>query len=51
MRKYLKDKDVVIRIRLNNNIKKQYQEFCDNKNHSLSKRIRMLIEGDMNNEK
>ncbi len=40
-----------ITIRINENLRKEYKEFCNKNGYSLSKRLRLLIKKDMNNEK
>lgn len=40
-----------LNIRINKEIKKQYIEFCNKNGYSLSKRIKLLIELDLNEKK
>ena len=40
-------KNVKLTIRVNDEFRKKYKEFCDKKGYSLSKRIRLLLEHDM----
>lgn len=43
-------KEDSIRIRLNYDLKEKYQKYCDDNGYSLSKRIRMFLEKDLNNK-
>jgi predicted DNA-binding protein len=47
----MKNKKSTINIRLENDLKERYLLFCENNGYSISKRIRKLIENDMNNDK
>lgn len=51
MNKYTKDKKETIKIRLSSELRKKYFDFCIKNNFSLSERIRMLIENDINDGK
>jgi len=48
---YSKDKDRTLGIRLDVDLKKRYLKFISDNGYSLSKRIRVLLENDMKNEK
>lgn len=38
-----------ITIRIDENLRKEYKEFCNKNGYSISKRLRLLIKKDMNN--
>jgi antitoxin component of RelBE/YafQ-DinJ toxin-antitoxin module len=49
--KNIKNKEAVIILRLEQNLKTDYLRFCKENGYSLSKRIRVLLENDMKNGK
>lgn len=49
MKEY-KNKEDNIRIRIDSELKNRYQEYCDENGFSISKRIRLLLEKDLNGE-
>ena len=51
MKKYLKDKNEIIRIRIGDSFKKQYYEYCKINGYKISERIRILLENDLKNGK
>ena len=46
MKEY-KNKEDNIRIRIDSELKNRYQEYCDENGFSISKRIRLLLEKDL----
>ena len=42
--------DVIWPIRMTKEFKIQYKEYCDNKGYSFNKRIKTLMDNDMNNK-
>lgn len=49
--KYLKDKNKRLEIRISETLKTNYLKFLRENGYSLSKRIRILLENDINNGK
>jgi len=43
-------KEKKITIRIDENLRKKYREFCNKNGYSLSKRLRLIIKRDMNEE-
>lgn len=46
-----KQKNDYLRIRLEGSIKKEYLKYCEKYGFTISKRIRLFIENELNNEK
>lgn len=49
MKKYLKDKNVILKIRINDKIKNKFINYCEKNNISISEKIRLLISEEMKN--
>lgn len=47
----IKEKDVILPIRIKRELKNEFKSHCDKKGYSLNKRIKILIEEDIQNEK
>lgn len=45
-----KQKEDSIRIRIESGLKEKYQKYCDDNSFSLSKRLRLFIEKDLENK-
>jgi predicted DNA-binding protein len=49
--KLVKQKDVVWPIRMSQELKDQFKNYCDDKGYSMNKLIKILIEKEVKNEK
>lgn len=49
-KKITDEKDIIWQLRMKVSFKQKFQEFCDKNGYSISKRMRTLIERDMNGE-
>lgn len=50
MEKRAQNKETKLSIRLDKNIRENYHDFCNKNGYSLSKRLRLLIEKDMDDK-
>jgi len=46
--KIFKEKDVVWPVRMREDFKKKFKAHCDKKGYSMNKRVKILMENDMN---
>ena len=51
MKKENKEKDVVWPVRMKQSLKDEFKSYCDKNGFSMNKRIKILIEMDIKNEK